>query len=66
MTRAEPSTADLPVSSGRDQPLPATKVLALVINPFVNDSRVLRANRTLAEHGYAVNTPGAPREWITV
>jgi glycosyltransferase involved in cell wall biosynthesis len=49
-----PVEMDLPVSIDRDQPLPGTKVLALVINPFVNDSRVLRENRTLAEHGYDV------------
>ena len=40
--------------TARDHSPPATKVLALVINPFVSDSRVLRENRTLAEHGYAV------------
>jgi len=42
-------------------------VLALVINPFVNDSRVLRENRTLAEHGYdvtllALHEDGLPLE----
>ncbi|MEO8029815.1 MAG: glycosyltransferase [Gemmatimonadota bacterium] len=41
-------------------------VVALLLSPFVNDSRVLRVNRTLATHGYgvtllALHEDGLPR-----